>query len=166
MKLEKDGAPKCNHCYAKNAHCSYGTMRLSQSCTDNILSTQYMSSTLETKKIIGVSIEAKNDVHTLLELCYTLRSTASKKGSYDHLEDWTKPVYELHSRILHHYGFKNGDVEYNNSIPDIQYWWGIYGIINNIIYSPNLHTEYENHHSSAWERNEALIAELEFLISD
>jgi len=124
----------------------------------------YMYDTNETKKIVNVSNNAIKDVQGLLSICYSLRSTASHQGFYDGLKEWSTPIYDYIDNILKKYGFVNGDPEYNKRYPDIQYWWGIYGMMNNIIYSPNLYTRYPNHHSTAYERNEALIVELEYLI--
>lgn len=113
---------------------------------------------------INASLEAKESVKELLSLCYKLRETASKNYGYDRLNEWSKPISDLISTILYRHGFKNGEKEYNDTLPDVVYIWKVYETWTLIIYSPNLKTKVANHHASAYERNEAFIIELENLL--
>ena len=122
--------------------------------------------TKDTKNIPHVSDEAKKDVQEFINYCIELRKTASTEYFYDHITEYNNSIQDFIHKELKKYGFKNGNVEWCNSHPDIAYWWEIYKMIDWIIYSPNLHTKTENHHSSAYERNEALIVELQYLINN
>lgn len=88
-----------------------------------------------------------------------------KERAYSLKDAWMKVVGDFIREKLAKYGFKNGDVEYNNQYPDIRYWFNIYSLFTNIIYSNYLPYEHvSNQHSSTWARNQALIKELEGLI--
>jgi hypothetical protein len=101
-----------------------------------------------------------NDFETYISLVNNLSSTTSKKYFYDGLNEWNHNVYNYVHDMLKKYGFVNGDIETNRKNPCAMFWWEIYQVVGNIIYSPFLKTESVPHHSSAFERNEALIKEL------
>ena len=91
-------------------------------------------------------------------------SIASHHTHYDHLQDWYDPIRDYIHNALDKVGFKNGDREYNDKFPDIRFWWLIYGVGSSIIWSPNLVSITENHHSSAYERAIALRIELSAIL--
>ena len=68
--------------------------------------------------------------------------------------------------MLKKYGFVNGEPEINAKNFKATFWWQIYDLVSNIIYSPNLKTEVFSHHSSAYERNEALIIEVNYILQN
>lgn len=102
------------------------------------------------------------DFYTLV---VNLRMYASTKTHYDRLDEWSKPIYDFIHTMLDISEFANGHPEKNTSSECI-FWFTIYKLMSSIIYSPNLKTEVANHHSSAYERNEALIKELEYIMED
>ncbi len=108
--------------------------------------------------------EVLKDLQKYQELLTSLSDTASKKTHYDNLNDWSDKAYGYIHDMLKKYGFKNGDVEANNKNPDARFWWAVYGVLSSITYSPYLKTEVALHHSSAYERNEAMIQEVKTLI--
>jgi len=112
----------------------------------------------------GVSDLAVINLKELLELVRKSESTASKNYFYDKIDEWSDPLYDFISKTLKKFGFKNGNREYNDRFPDIVFWWEIYGLISSTIYSPNLQTKTENHHSSAYERNCVLEIELQYVL--
>ncbi|EGQ8013296.1 hypothetical protein HFM15_001565 [Vibrio cholerae] len=61
------------------------------------------------------------------------------------------------------HGVINGDVEANKQKPLVSLWFSMYSIWAHIIYSPNLNSEVADHHSSAKERKDALMMELEYV---
>lgn len=122
---------------------------------------RYSYSVQETRKLIGAaSKEAVADLHTYKSLLENLRATASKKTHYQDLESWNHDVYEYVHNMLKKYGFVSGNPEANALIPDASFWWKIYSVVSSVIYSPHLKSEVSAHHSSAFERNEALIGEI------
>lgn len=104
------------------------------------------------------------DITKLKEMVKDSSLTASKKTHYHGLNDWSRPIWDYIHNMLDKHGFKNGNMETNRKNPKASFWWSVYGIFGNIIYSPNLQTEVSTHHSSAWERNEAFNKELEILM--
>ncbi len=108
--------------------------------------------------------EVKEDLKLYYNLLQSLSSTASKKTHYDKLNEWSDKAYGFIHDMLKKYGFKNGQPEVNKLNNDASFWWAIYGVLSSICYSPYLETEVAIHHSSAWERNKAMIAEMKSLI--
>lgn len=117
---------------------------------------------LETKEI---SLNSFNDLRNLLPLLERLSLTASKQTHYDKLEEWETKVYEYIREKLSKYGFVNGEPEKNRENPEAIFWFNVYSLMSNITYSKNLETEVEARKSSAYERNQALIKDIEILIS-
>lgn len=113
--------------------------------------------------IMDASTEAKVAVTDFKRMCIGMRDTASKKTHYQDLNQWSDVVFGYVHKMLKKTGFKNGRPEENAKNPSATLWWAIYGVVGNITYSPYLKTEVARHHSSAWERNEALIKELQDL---
>lgn len=114
----------------------------------------------------GVSELAVNKLEEFLQLVKEAGLTASKNYFYDRIDEWSDPLYDFISKTLKNFGFKNGNREYNDQFPDIVFWWEIYGIISSTIYSPNLQTQTQNHHSSAYERNCVLEIELQYVLDE
>jgi len=111
---------------------------------------------------VNVSNESLIDLSNYLNLINELSITASKNTHYEKLDEWSTLVYDYIHKMLNKYGFVQAVQEQN---PDAEFWWCLYGLLSNIIYSPNLITEVSNHHSSAFERNEALKLDLEYLLN-
>jgi hypothetical protein len=63
---------------------------------------------------------------------------------------------------LNKYGFINASPEQND---DAAFWWLIYGLVNGACDSVYMKTTGSRHHASAWERNQALMADIEDIIS-
>ena len=118
----------------------------------------------ENPKILDASIEAKVAVTDFKRICIGMRDTASKQTHYQNLDQWSGVVYGYIHKMLKKTGFKNGKPEENAKNPSATLWWTIYGEVSSITYSQYLQTKVARHHSSAWERNEALIMELDDLI--
>jgi len=112
-----------------------------------------------------VGQQAFDDLTTYLELLESLRDTASKQTHYDKLDEWSDVVYGFVHDKLNEYGFINGGTAMGKKQPrDAEFWWKIYAVVSGVIYSPNLISRTAHHHSSAWERNEALIADITDII--
>lgn len=111
-----------------------------------------------------VSDECKSDLHAYHHKVIEWQNTASKRTHYDQLEDWSNPAYGFIHDMLHKYGFVNGDPEANAKNANASFWWNVYGLLGSIIYSPYLKSEVAYHHSSAFERNRALLAELNIIL--
>jgi hypothetical protein len=107
-----------------------------------------------------------DDIRRLLCILEKLSETASKKTHYDKLDEWNKPIYDFASDTLKRFGFVNGNPEANAKNPPAEFWWRVYQILGDVIYSPHLKSQTENHHSSAWERNEALKCEFCYLLGE
>jgi len=106
------------------------------------------------------SADCIGDLHRYHHKVIEWQNTASKKTHYEDLELWSKDAYGYIHDMLNKYGFKNGDPAANAQNANASLWWNVYGLLSNIIYSPNLKSEVAYHHSSAFERNRALLAEL------
>lgn len=102
-----------------------------------------------------VQVQMIEDIEGFKSLCESL--SPSKKTHYDRLEDWANPVYSYIRTMLDKHGFKNGE---SVQLPAAKFWQMVYRMPSSIIHSPNLISEVSNHHSSADERNKALIIEL------
>ena len=112
-----------------------------------------------------VSEKCKQDLLVYLNLINELSKTASKKTHYVNLEEWSNSSHKFIDKMLKKYKFVNGNSEANEKLPDAKFWWNIYGVLSSIHYSPNLKTNVDIHHSSAWERNEALRLDIEYIIN-
>lgn len=123
---------------------------------------QVMQKTKELSFFI-ISKEMKDDFKGLISLLEELRGVASKQTHYHNLDEWSTLVYDYIYNMLKKYNFKNGDMETNNKNPKALFWWEVYYVFSSIIYSPNLKSKVANHHSSAYERNEAFIKELQWV---
>ena len=110
----------------------------------------------------GSALDASNwaieSVTKYLKFCQKL--TSSRHTHYAGLDEWVDAVNKFISVKLKKAGFKNGKREMNDRIPDVVLWWTIYKITNSIINSEYLETKVALHHTSALERNNALINEL------
>lgn len=104
----------------------------------------------------------KEEIIEYIEFLKTL--SPCKMTHYEQLEEsWGFYAYAyIHDKLEEH-GFKNG-VLGQNMTPHCKMWWEIYSKIDYTIYSKYLKTNVARHHSSAFERNEALIKELEDLV--
>ena len=112
-----------------------------------------------------VGEQAFDDLKKYLEYLIGLRETACKETHYTRLDEWNVKAYGFIHKMLDKYGFINGGAAMSLEQPrDAEFWWGIYSVVSGVCYSRNLKTSVANHHASAWERNEALIADIEQLI--
>ena len=116
-------------------------------------------SMLETLKL-KTSPESVEDLKLFIDLVETLRNRVSKQTHYHNLDEWTKPTFGFIHDMLKKYGFINGEPEINKLNKDATFWYGLNSVVSNITYSPLLETSVSLHHSSAFERNEALYKEL------
>jgi hypothetical protein len=108
----------------------------------------------------GVSDKARRHLLKFIKLAESKQDSASKRTHYDRLNEWSDEIYDFIHEALKKFGFVNGDPVKNSENPDASFWWGIYGMMSSLIYSRYLETKTANHHSSAYERNRALIMEL------
>jgi len=112
----------------------------------------------------GISQTCKDDFVLFYANLVFSREKHSKETHYNGLDEWRRFVYEMIHHALHKHGFVNGNPEANAKNKDATFWNEVYGIAGSIIYSPYLVTDVANHHSSAYERNKALICELGLVI--
>ena len=123
-----------------------------------------MKCSLSTKEIIDNQLYDylyNDDIIGFISLINQQKNIASKNTHYDHLNKWSDVIYEYIRTMLKKYNFKNG--EDNSSNKDVFIWWKIYHLMSNIIYSPYLVTSVSPHHSSAFERNNALNDEINLI---
>lgn len=113
------------------------------------------------KSIKHASMEAIDDFYVFKDHVNALQATASKYTHYEKLDEWSHAVYDFVHKMLKKYKFVNGDVEANKKNPDATFWWDVYAMIGSVIYSPHLKSVTAAHHSSAAERNAALLLEIE-----
>ena len=114
-----------------------------------------------------VGLDAFHELTEFMELLRGLSETASKQTHYHKLDEWSDAVYGFVHEKLDKHGFINGGAAMGKEQPrDAEFWWKVYAIVGSIIYSPNLESKTEYHHSSAWERNEALMADISDLIEN
>ena len=106
---------------------------------------------------------AYNDLKPFYELLERLSHAACKYYFYEGLEVWSGHVYEYVRKMLDKYKFVSGG-QFQNA--DAEFWFGIYKVVSDVCYSPNLKTKTSIHQSSAWERNEALKADIKILIDN
>jgi len=113
----------------------------------------------------NVTVPGFNDLSVFLAELLELDKTASKQTHYEKLDDWLVPVYKLVRQRLKNFGFINGGAAHGIKQPtDADFWFLVYGVVNNVCYSPNLETQVSHHHSSAWERSQALIKDIQDII--
>ncbi len=108
------------------------------------------------------SEESFNDLSDFLENLQVLDVTASKRTHYHQLNEWSDAVYKYVRNKLDKYEFVNASQNQNN---DAAFWFLIYQVISSVIYSVHLKSEAAHHHASAWERNQALMADIEDIIT-
>jgi hypothetical protein len=99
-----------------------------------------------------------NCLHSLLEFIYWLEDAnlwASKNTHYQNLDIWWDSYNKQISKNLDKYGFINGKGA--KSISG-KFWWEIYG--SDPVHSKNLKTSVSSHHASAFERNQAALADM------
>lgn len=114
----------------------------------------------------NVSPDCIKDLHEFHHEVIEWQNKASKKTHYEDLNIWSDDVYGFIHRMLEKYGFVNGNPEANAKNPEANFWWMVYGLMSSIIYSPYLKSEVAYHHSSAFERNRALLGELNDLLDN
>ena len=128
--------------------------------------TRMSYSVLETiNALSNASLDAVTDLQYFVGVLEKLRKTASKRTHYGDLNLWSNAVFGYVHDMLKKHKFVNGDPEANTLLPDAMFWWKVYSIVSNVIYSPHLKSEVAYHHSSAYERNEALILEINDVLS-
>lgn len=91
---------------------------------------------------------------------------ACKGTHYEKLNDWSDPTFQFVHDMLEKYGFKSGDMVGNEKNVDALFWWKIYDVVSNVIYSLNMKLTVlvAIHHSSAFDRNEALKKDIQVII--
>jgi len=108
-------------------------------------------------KFDGISVKCKHQLFDLLVWLEDSLSWASKETHYQNLEVWWKAYNDKIRTYLNINGFKNGDKEYNDNLPDVRFWWTIYG------YDPTLSPDVATHHASAFERATTALLDLNHL---
>lgn len=127
---------------------------------------RYSYSVRKVLETIKPSDACLQDLVVFKEIVDSLASSASKETHYHNLNQWSDQVYEFIHKMLDKYGFINGNVAANEKNVDASFWWKIYSVVGSLIYSPNLKplVLVANHHSSAYDRNEALRKDLAIII--
>ncbi|RPI84081.1 MAG: hypothetical protein EHM34_04260 [Nitrosopumilales archaeon] len=116
-------------------------------------------------KCKDVSQQAYEDLLVFMAVLEGQRACASKDYHYKDLFYWDEAVYGFVRKMLTKYKFINGGAAMGLEQPaDANFWWQVYGLVSNVCYSPNLHSKVASHHSSAFERNEALITDVQILM--
>ena len=112
------------------------------------------------------SKECLDDLVSFKSFLDSMTDKASKETHYEKLNDWSDPIFQYVHSMLKKYGFKNGDPEANSKNVNASFWWKIYSVVSNVIYSTNLKPEIlvALHHSSAYDRNEALKKDIDIII--
>ena len=90
-----------------------------------------------------------------------LDKTACKETHYHKLDEWMDPVYKLVRARLESFGFVNASKE---QPVDAAFWWNVYAVVSHVCYSVHMKTSVARHHASAWERSQALIADIQDII--
>jgi len=113
----------------------------------------------------GVSPEAYEDLLVFMTVLEAQQLVASKETHYVKLHAWSNAVNGFAHKTLMKHKFVNAGAIMGIEQPaDANFWWHVYCLIANVCYSPNLHSKVADYHSSAYERNEALIEDLRILI--
>ena len=107
------------------------------------------------------SQESFDDLRGFLEGLQALDKIASKGTHYDRLSEWSDAVYAYVHNKLEKYDFIQASKEQNQ---DATFWFLIYQVVGNVCYSKHMKSQTAVHHSSAWERNRALIADIEDIL--
>lgn len=104
------------------------------------------------------------DLKKFSELLTEQVLVASKKTHYHRLDEWSDVVYGFVHKMLRVCKFKNGKKEQNINAA---FWWSIYGLVSGVIHSPELPlSDVARHHTSAYDRNHALLGEVNHIISE
>ena len=122
-------------------------------------------STRDALEVENVSPKTLDDLMAFRARLDILGQSASHMTHYNRLDEWTTPMHLIIREALVSSGFVNGQPDINKNIPDVKFWWSIYGVASNIIYSQHLKSQVAHHHSSAFERNEALKAEIDTILN-
>lgn len=99
-----------------------------------------------------VDVKLLHKVHDFLYLLENLNP--SKQTHYHQLDEWRNPITDFLHKVLNETGFVNGQ---GCSNEECSFWWSVYTSPDLIVFSNYLKTQVNNHHASAFERNEALI---------
>lgn len=110
-------------------------------------------------QVENISLNCYHDLANFAQWLQDASVWASKQTHYQDLDIWFNTVNRIIQANLDKYGFINGVGPTNN---DSKLWWCIYAL--DPTSSPNLQTSVASHHASAWERNQVLIMEIEYLI--
>lgn len=107
--------------------------------------------------------QLKSEINEYLDFLREL--DPSPMTHYCNLNEWSTLVHEHVYNMVNKHAFVNGkQVEWEGS-PELKAWLEISYLTNDIIWSPKLKTNVSHHHSSALSRNNAIIAELEDILS-
>jgi hypothetical protein len=110
-------------------------------------------------EIPNISLRCYHDICMYALWLYAAKEWASMDTHYHELDKWTKSSNDIIRDNLYKYGFINGQGSTNN---DSEFWWKIYQLDPTL--SPNIVSNVQKHHASAWERNNCLWLEIEYLI--
>ncbi len=114
---------------------------------------------------LETSVKSFNDLSIFLTELIELDETASKETHYHELDKWMDPVYGLIRKQLEKYGFIEAAPSKGKTQPmDAEFWWAIYAVLSSVCYSMHLKSQTAYHHSSAWERNQALMGDIQDII--
>lgn len=116
------------------------------------------------KQIMEIESISLDCYHQLFNLAMWLEEAsewASLNTHYQNLNDWADPLdKEIHKNLDR---FVYSFFRDKNTIPnDVRLWFEIYQL--DPCWSPNLVTKAEPHHSSAYERNQCLLMEINYLL--
>jgi len=114
---------------------------------------------------LQTSQESFDDLIIYFKTLQELDKTASKQTHYHELDKWMDPVYGFIHKQLKKYGFIEAAPLKGLTQPmDAEFWWAMYSLIGSACYSIHLKSKAAHHHSSAWERNQALIGDIQDII--
>lgn len=108
-----------------------------------------------TEKFPTIPIECLHSLFNFINWLEYAEWWASKGTHYQDLDTWRNAYFKQIDINLKKYGFISGKGA--TSISG-KFWWEIYG--TDPTYSKNLKTSVSSHHASAYERNQAALADM------
>jgi hypothetical protein len=97
-----------------------------------------------------------DDLNNFKKLLEDWTTKASKETHYYRLNYWEKAVLQ----------FIVPKLDSDPSLYSYMFWLNMYKTVNSIALSPHLKTNVKRHHSSAYERNQALLVELNSILNN
>jgi hypothetical protein len=110
---------------------------------------------------VTLTQDLMDDIAGLVILCENIN--LSKQGRYEQLDAWLTPIYLFTTERMYLEGFVNANKA--QTPPIAKLWFLIKNAIASIVNSPFVDEEVDKHHTSAFGRNQALIAELNLFLS-